>query len=319
MIFNGHIPLNILRGFKPFIANVIKFEEITNRHILLNNLRVLKIYVANPTSFVGTSTLQSGIFTINKTFIIGLVSSIITAAIAYGVRFYVSKYLLYDIFSNLDNVPVSLTYFCSLGGIRFLIKEGINTLHTSCAGGPMPVSSSTAESDSLPRGSSAAGLTSSMQAPNNPGGSNFSADPSYTPGTIADSGTGTSNSSTENSNDLSNLEKKIFRVKGNAEYQQEQIIGWRQEIKDLEDNKNKYIEDGKLQDWEAKFISAHDALKDSHTNFNSEIRMYHILESKRVNGDYSMSGPSSNNKRKFGDSSIANDNPSISNNKRGNT
>jgi len=47
--------------------------------------------------------LQSAIFTINRTFIIGLVSSIITAAIGYGIRLILWDYLEYDIFTNLDN------------------------------------------------------------------------------------------------------------------------------------------------------------------------------------------------------------------------
>ncbi|RYE04738.1 MAG: hypothetical protein EOP33_08690 [Rickettsiaceae bacterium] len=47
--------------------------------------------------------LQSAIFTINKTFIIGFVSSIITAAMGYGIRLTIWKYSGYDIFTHLDN------------------------------------------------------------------------------------------------------------------------------------------------------------------------------------------------------------------------
>jgi len=47
--------------------------------------------------------LQSGIFTINKNIIIGLVSSIITAAMGYGIRLILLNYLEYDVFTNLDN------------------------------------------------------------------------------------------------------------------------------------------------------------------------------------------------------------------------
>ena len=56
--------------------------------------------------------------------VIGLISSIITGAIGYGIRLILLKYLDYDVF-NLDNSKVSLTYFCSLAGIRFLISEMI--------------------------------------------------------------------------------------------------------------------------------------------------------------------------------------------------
>lgn len=48
--------------------------------------------------------LQSGIFTINRSKVIGLVCSIITAFVAYGIRLIIMKYLNYDVFSNLDNV-----------------------------------------------------------------------------------------------------------------------------------------------------------------------------------------------------------------------
>jgi len=47
--------------------------------------------------------LQSGIFTINRNIIIGLVSSIITAAMGYGIRLILLHYLEYDVFTNLDN------------------------------------------------------------------------------------------------------------------------------------------------------------------------------------------------------------------------
>ena len=47
--------------------------------------------------------LHSAIFTINRKIIIGLVSSIITAAMGYGIRLIILKYLEYDIFINLDN------------------------------------------------------------------------------------------------------------------------------------------------------------------------------------------------------------------------
>ena len=94
-----------------------------------------------------SQSLQSAIFTINKTFIVGLISSFITAIIGYAIRLLFFHYLEFDIFTNLDNWK-SLAYFCSLGGIRFVINEWFkNIFLTSPAisgpGGPMPLSSNT--------------------------------------------------------------------------------------------------------------------------------------------------------------------------------
>ena len=49
------------------------------------------------------------------------------------------------------------------------------------------------------------------------------------------------------------------------------------------------------------------AVKDCETNLFSETRMYNILQTKLANGDYSMSGTSATTKRRFTDSSMAND------------
>ncbi|MCZ6914618.1 MAG: hypothetical protein O7C59_09275 [Rickettsia endosymbiont of Ixodes persulcatus] len=56
----------------------------------------------NPHTF-SSMPLQSGIFTINRNIIIGLVSSIVTAAMGYGIRLILLNYLEYDVFTNLDN------------------------------------------------------------------------------------------------------------------------------------------------------------------------------------------------------------------------
>ena len=117
-------------------------------------------YLPKPHAF-SSMPLQSGIFTMNRNFLIGLISSIITAAIGYGLRFIVLNYLEYDVFFNLDNWIPSLTYFCSLGSIRFLISEYLKQNTTlMCYGGG---------SGSLPVGSNAAGSNLTMQAPNNSG------------------------------------------------------------------------------------------------------------------------------------------------------
>ena len=113
--------------------------------------------------------LQSAIFTINRKFIINLVSCISTALVAYGIRFILLKYVEYDVFANIENWRASLGYFFSLAGIRFIITEYLkesNFLMSYC-GGPSPVSNNTAGTGSLPVGSNAAGYNSSMQAPDN--------------------------------------------------------------------------------------------------------------------------------------------------------
>jgi len=50
-----------------------------------------------------SQSLQSAMFTINKTFIVGLISSFITAIIGYAIRLLFFHYLEFDIFTNLDN------------------------------------------------------------------------------------------------------------------------------------------------------------------------------------------------------------------------
>ena len=108
------------------------------KHIFIKNITTAPIY---------SQSLQSAMFTINKTFVVGLISSLITAVIGYAIRLLVFKYFDYDFFTNLDNWKVSLPYFCSLGAFRFAINECLkNTFLMSPAiSGPeghMPFSSS---------------------------------------------------------------------------------------------------------------------------------------------------------------------------------
>ena len=161
VIAKGILSLNsrILFNYNFNIARVIvKENSILNR---VNNSFVLqsKLYYLPKPPVFSSMPLQSGIFTINSKFIIGLISSLITAAIGYGIRLILLNYLEYDVFTNLNNLFASLSYFCSLGGIRFVISEYLkeNTLLMSYCGGPSPV------------GSNAAGSNLTMQAPNNSG------------------------------------------------------------------------------------------------------------------------------------------------------
>ena len=238
--------------------------------------------------------LQSGIFTINRNIIIGLVSSIITAAMGYGIRLILLNYLEYDVFANLDNWIASLSYFCSLGGIRFVINECLkeNTFLMSYCGGPMAVSNNTAGSGSLPVGNDAAGYNSSMQAPNNSGiGSSSAGDASIT-------------------NNRSILEKKMSKIQDKVDYYEEQVEGSYQQINDLVSKKSLYEASGNAEHWYKEYAEAQSAVKDSETNLSSEIRMHNILRTKLVNGDYSMSGTSAITKRTFSDSDMANNDSS---------
>jgi hypothetical protein len=69
--------------------------------------------------------LKSSIFNF-KVFFVGLFSSVITAALGYAFRLLILYYTDYDLVSyNLSEFMVSLSYFCSLGGIRFVINESL--------------------------------------------------------------------------------------------------------------------------------------------------------------------------------------------------
>ncbi|XPS81979.1 hypothetical protein M3J09_013903 (mitochondrion) [Ascochyta lentis] len=250
-------------------------------------------WLAKPYAF-SSMPLQSGIFTINRKMSIGLVSSIITAAIGYGIRLILLKYLEYDVFTNLDNWIASLSYFCSLGGIRFVISECLkeNTFLMSYCGGPMTVSNNTAGSGSLPVGSNAAGYNSSMQAPNNSGiGSSSAGDASIT-------------------NDRYIIEKKLRKVQEKIEYFAEQVEGSKQDFSDIVSEQPLSGANGIIEKWNSRYANAVSALEDSENNLQSEIRMYNILQRKLANGDYNMSGTSAITKRSFGDSSMTNNDSS---------
>lgn len=232
--------------------------------------------------------LQSGIFTMNRKMIIGLLSSIITAAMGYGIRLILLNYVEYDVFTNLDNWIASLSYFCSLGGIRFVINECLKekTFLMSYCGSPMAVSNNTAGSGSLPVtngvGSNAAGYNSSMQAPNN------SAIPSSSGGDASIT------------NDRSKLEQKVGKVKRNITYYHEQVEGSKQELHDIEATRSQYVNTGRAEEWTITHYNAMSALRDSYTNLHSEIRMYNIIQKRLEDGNYSMSETSAT-KRVFSD------------------
>jgi len=145
-----------------------------------------------------------------------------------------------------------LSYFCSLGGIRFVINECLkeNTFLMSYCGGPMAVSNNTAGSGSLPVGSNAAGYNSSMQAPNNSGIGSSSAGPSSIPGTANHSTTGIGSSSAGDAsitNDRTKLEKRIINVIEKIKYFGEQLEGAKQDLREVESKQPVYVASGILE------------------------------------------------------------------------
>ena len=67
------------------------------------------------------------------------------------------------------------------------------------------------------------------------------------------------------------------------------------------------MDSGKESEWNLKHQEAITAHHETETNLNSEIRMYNILQKRLNDGDYSTSSTSAITKRRFGDSSMAND------------
>lgn len=239
----------------------------------------------------------------NKKFIIGLISSIITAAIGYALRLTLLNYLEYDIFTNLDNLVPSLSYFCSLGGIRFVTNEWLkqNTFLMHYCGGNMAVSNPTVRSGSLPVGINPAGNSSPMQAPNDPG--------------IGSSKSGGS-SSYLNSEERTKLEQKISKIGDKLSYFVEQVDGAKRDLNQMISLRPVYLQRGEQDQWQREYDQALSALKDCQTNLFSETRMHDILKRKLDNGDYSMSGASTTSKRNFTDSSMYNDDSNAHANKR---
>lgn len=262
--------------------------------------------------------MQSSIFTINRNIIIGLVSSIITAAMGYGIRLILLNYLEYDVFTNLDNWIASLSYFCSLGGIRFVINECLkgNTFLMSYCGDPMAVSNNMPGTGSLPVGTNAAGYISSMQDPNNVAIGSSSAGPSSIPGTADHSTTGIGSSSVGDASITNNrlaIEKKFNIVSEKLAYFTDQLEVAYDELNQANAQKHFYETTGRQEEWQKGYLEAVSGVKDTRINVNSEQRMYNILAKKLEDGDYTMantSGATTTGKRTFDDSSMANDNSS---------
>lgn len=175
--FSNHVGTNM------FILSILLVSSL----LLFNNNKV-------------SLPLQSSMFSINRRFLVKFVASIIFAAIGYGIKWVVFKYSGYDLFSNLDNWQISLSYICSFAGIRSLINAWLdNSNFMSYAVGSSEVSNLSLDKNVLPKNYNAANNNSAMQNPDNLSSGSTMQDPNN-----ASAG----NSSTTNG--FSVLEKKLI-------------------------------------------------------------------------------------------------------------
>jgi hypothetical protein len=188
----------------------------------------------------------------------------------------------------------SLSYFCSLGGIRFVINEWFkeNTLLIYYCGGTVP--NPTNKSGSLPVRINPVGYNSPMQAPNEQG--------------IGSSRTGGSSGALGDDRLL--LQQRIIKIEDKVRYFREQLEGAKQDLDEILSKKPVYIQSGNAQEWYREYTGAVSALNDCNTNLSSEMRMYNILQTKLEKGEYSMSAASATTKRSFTDSSMYNEDSS---------
>lgn len=247
------------------------------------------------------STLHSAVFTISRKMIIGFVSSIIVAGFAYAIRLTLLKCWSYDVFTNLENWSISLTYFCSLAGVRYLISEWLtHKLAMFYLDGPTGDINSISGNDSLRNNR----ISSLMRAPDNNSGSNspgdsydnaarpqrggdYSRSPSpdgtgadWTQwalhGDRPDSSLGMNEPTTPyaaaNDQALGQLESLAGAVEASGKWSRskhkEMVYSWdvdedTQKVQKLESEKQEYIAQGKEEMWNKQHSEALAALKES--------------------------------------------------------
>ncbi len=263
-------------------------------HLLHLSKDLLFRVIANPTTQLATLPLRSGIFTINRIFFVGLFSSIITAAIGYGIRLILLNYLEYDIFTNLDNWKISLSYFCSLGGIRFLISEYIKQNFSLMSTADITIPGVTAPNTT--------NLTSSLAVTssrgfNDPGIGSSSTSINPITGTTDQNTTGIGSSITGDASSSEGrrkmeevIAKKTLRIE---EFWEQYQQAW----EDFESVKRETPDQRNQGDWVRRYEEADSAYKDTRTNLHAEVRMCDILKTKLENGDYSTASTSVLGKR----------------------
>jgi len=289
--FSNHVGTNM------FILSILLVSSL----LLFNNNKV-------------SLPLQSSMFSINKRFLVKFVASIIFAAIGYGIKLVVFKYSGYDLFSNLDNWQITLSYICSYAGIRFLINAWLdNSNFMSYAAGSSEVSNLSLDKNVLPKNYNAANNNSAMQNPDNLSSGSTMQDPNN-----ASAG----NSSTTNA--FSVLEKKIKEKKEMLNYYSDGIDNCDYRFSYIMQERAKHVQNNQWDQVKAdKFDSDIQQLnQEKHdwvTNYNSDNRMIDKWETELRNGGHSMaesSSQSSSTKRTTDNSSMSDD-YSTSSTKRG--
>lgn len=97
------------------------------------------------------------------------------------------------------------------------------------------------------------------------------------------------------------LQSKIARLEQNISYFQEQAAAANRDVNEYLSAKTLWENNGKTAEWQRGYAMAESALKDTHTNLNSEKRMINILKAKLENGDYDSTSKPSTGKRKLED------------------
>nr|YP_009543509.1 hypothetical protein [Coniothyrium glycines]AYU74399.1 hypothetical protein [Coniothyrium glycines] len=235
--------------------------------------------------------------------LIGFTSSVITAGIGYGIRFICLYYLEYDVFTNIDNWIASLSYFCCLGGIRFLIneylKENIYLIHY-CTG-HIPVSNGTAEIVSLPVRSKSAGTIFHMDPSNNSAtGSSSVGSSSVGNSSVGSSSVGDAPITDEHSE----IKKRILHKQEMIVYYHEQLWAAKQTLEYLDSIKHIFENNGRFEDWKTQYSTSLSDIRDWERNISSDTNIHNGLQQILANGDRSTS---TSVKRTINDSSMTND------------
>lgn len=253
--------------------------------------------LTQPYAFINKA-LQSGIFT-KKAFILGFISSILTAGIAFFIRWLFLNYWDMDLLSLHDWIS-SLTYFSFLGGIRFVIREYLNQkLYLPMDGGNGSQPNSGAGSSSNP------GVSSSSNNPGVGSSSNTlppSFDPqchhSYTP------------------DEASRLRKKIVIAVDFFYYCAEQATGAQEQLTLFYSERPKREAEGNLETWDKQRPTLNKALYEWERNYDTEGRKLVNLQKQWHMGKSIVPTEPTQTKRSFSDFSEYDENNSSTSNKR---
>jgi hypothetical protein len=246
-------------------------------------------YIGNPVTQLHSLPLHSGMFTINKKFVVGLISSIITAAVGYGIKWILLNHMEYDVFANLDNWRVSLSYFCSLGAIRFVVGEFVNQqfffMYSSIPGSTGPSVTNITSPVASSRGLDNPVITSSSMNTNSNNGTTDQNTTGIGSSAIGDAST---------TQDRQRMEELLAKKEKRF---QEFIEQYLQAEEDFNEVNAEKPDPSNFKDWERRRLIAKSAYDDTATNAAAEQRMCRILKAKLENGNYSADNTSVLGKR----------------------